>query len=155
MAGFITKPITAEQVEASLRGWQAQRGQATADDEGDPGRLSPVSLQQLSKLGAPERIVPEFVQRLESDWAQIETLVTTAPLQGAAAVHRMISATLLVDARYVSDQLRLFEEQLRLPASEATQHLLEICREEVAKVAASLRAAVKRQQQLNAGQRPT
>lgn len=148
MAGFVSKPVTIEKLEAALQGWGADRVARLVYEDEDP--VTTVSLQQLSKLGPVGNVVPEFVRRLEAEWDGVEQLLPKNPLQAASAAHKIVSATLLVEAQYVSDQLRILEEQLRKGATGSEiEKLRDICREEIEKVAKSLRAAAKRHQRLN------
>lgn len=147
MAGFIAKPVTIEKLKAALKDWAANR--VTRPVFEDEETATNVSLEQLSRLGVIETIVPEFTRRLEQDWSAIEQLLKTDTIQAANAAHKLVSATLLVSAQYVSDQLRILEDQLRknAPADEIAK-LRDICAEEIAKVSQSLRAAARRQRRL-------
>lgn len=148
MAGFISKPVTLEKLEAALQGWGANHVSRPMYEGEEP--VTPVSIQQLSKLGPIGVMVPEFTRRLEHDWQTVEHLLATDLTQAANAAHKMISATLLVEAQYISDQLRILEEQIRKGApTPDLEKLRDICREEIEKVAKSLRAAAKRHQRLN------
>lgn len=148
MVGFISKPVTIEKLEAALQGWGATRVARPVFDDED--LVTSVSLQQLNRLGPVTTMVPEFVRRMEAEWDEIEALLPTNAVFAANAVHKLVSATLLVEAQYISDQLRILEEQLRKGASPAEiEKLREICSEELQKVAKSLRAAAKRQHRLS------
>jgi len=143
MAGFISKPITLEKLEAALEGWGANRAARPLLEGDEPATL--VSLEQISRLGPVELMVPEFTSRLEQEWHKIESLLARDPIQAANGAHKLTSATLLVSAQYLTDQLRILEEQLRSAVGrEEIEKLREICREEVEKVAQSLRAAARR-----------
>jgi hypothetical protein len=94
-------------------------------------------------------MVPEFTRRLEQDWEGVEKLLGINNLQAANAAHKLVSATLLVEAQYISDQLRILEDQLRKDApKDEIEKLRDICREEIDKVGKSLRAAARRHQRL-------
>lgn len=147
MAGFISKPITLEKLEAALEGWGANRVPRPQFQGEEP--VTPVSLEQISKLGPVELMVPEFATRLAQEWAKIEQLLGSDAPQAANAAHKLTSATLLVSAQYLTDQLRILEEQLRSAAAPAeVEKLREICREEIEKVTQSLRAAARRRGRL-------
>jgi CheY-like chemotaxis protein len=155
MAGFISKPITLEKLDAALKGWGADRVSRLSFDREAP--TAAVSLEQLGRLGPLEFILPDFTKKLQSDWVLISQLITANPVQAANAAHKLVSATLLIEAQNLSEQLRLFEDLLRKPGTPAEiEKLREICAEEVEAVVRSLRSALKRRQlRLSEAQRPS
>jgi signal transduction histidine kinase/DNA-binding NarL/FixJ family response regulator len=163
MAGFISKPLTVEKLEAALQNWADKRPGAAktkmvaeqnqhAEAEGPS-----VSILQLSKLGPLEAILPDFTKKIQSEWAMIDRMLEDRECTPAAnAAHKLISAMLLVEADVASDQLRLLESRLRDGALESEiEHVRHICREEIEAVGKSLKVALKRRQQINEAQSPT
>ncbi len=155
MAGFISKPITLEKLEAALKGWGTDRVSRLSFDREAP--TAAISLEQLGRLGPLEFILPDFTKKLKSDWDGIAQMIGSNPVQAANATHKLVSATLLIEAQNLSEQLRLFEDLLRKPGSPAeVEKLREICAEEVEAVVRALRSSLKRRQQrLSEAQRPS
>jgi hypothetical protein len=103
-----------------------------------------------------EFIVPDFIRKLEHEWREIEKLIPTNREQAANATHKLISATLLVEATILSDQLRLLEVNLRNQSTETEiENLREICGEEMTSVSAALVAALRRKQRINEARTPS
>ena len=155
MAGFISKPITVEKLEAALQKWaDGRKGAARPimDQLQEVG--TPVSVQQLGKLGPLEIILPDFTRKIQSEWALIDRMLEDREVRSAAnAAHKLISAMLLVEADVASDQLRLLESCLRDGALESEiEKVRSICREEIDSVATSLKTALSRRQRINEGQ---
>ncbi|MFT3780731.1 MAG: response regulator [Nibricoccus sp.] len=157
MGGFISKPITVEKLEAAIQGWAAKHrtGAKPVVSAYEPSVA--VSVQQLSRLGPLEVILPDFIQKIENEWANIDRMLEDRECTPAAnAAHKLISATLLVEANVLSDQLRLLESRLRDGALESEiEKVRTICREEMDSVAKSLAAALKRHQRTNEAQSQT
>jgi signal transduction histidine kinase/DNA-binding NarL/FixJ family response regulator len=151
MAGFISKPITVEKLEAALQNWADGRrtGARTIVDQTEVE--TPVSIAQLSKLGPLEIILPDFTKKILSEWALIDRMLEDRECTPAAnAAHKLISAMLLVEADVASDQLRLLESRLRDGALESEiEKVRTICHEEIEKAASALRATLKRKQRIN------
>ena len=151
MAGFISKPITVEKLEAALQKWADGRpslAKAMVEQE-EVG--TPISVQQLAKLGPLEAILPDFAKKIQDEWAQIDRMLEDRECTPAAnAAHKLVSAMLLVEADVASDQLRLLESRLRDGALESEiEKVRSICREEIAAVAKSLLSVLKRRQRIN------
>jgi hypothetical protein len=157
MAGFISKPITVEKLEAALQSWADGRraGARTISDPIEVG--TPISVDQLGKLGPLEIILPDFTRKIQSEWALIDRMLEDRECTPAAnAAHKLISAMLLVEADVASDQLRLLENRLREGGLESEiEKVRTICREEIENVAKSLKAALKRRQRINEARKPT
>ncbi|MBK9991836.1 MAG: response regulator [Verrucomicrobia bacterium] len=157
MAGFISKPITVEKLEAALKNWADGRRGSTRiiSDQSDIGTL--ISVDQLGKLGPLEIILPDFTRKIQSEWALIDRMLEDRECTPAAnAAHKLISAMLLVEADVASDQLRLLESRLRDGGLESEiEKVRTVCREEIDNVAKSLRAALKRRQRINEARRQT
>jgi len=151
MAGFISKPITVEKIEAALQKWAdgRQGGSRSVFEQADTGPS--VSVDQLGRLGPLEIILPDFTRKIQSEWALIDRMLEDRECTPAAnAAHKLVSAMLLVEADAASDQLRLLESRLRDGALESDiEKVRAICREEIEAVAVSLKAALKRRQRIN------
>ena len=153
MAGFISKPITVEKLEAALQNWADGR-RAGAKPIIDGAEIdTSVSVEQLGKLGPLEIILPDFTKKIQSEWALIDRMLEDRECTPAAnAAHKLISAMLLVEADVASDQLRLLERSLRDGALESEiEKVRSICREEIESAANALNAALKRRQRINGG----
>jgi signal transduction histidine kinase/CheY-like chemotaxis protein len=154
MAGFISKPITVEKLEAALQNWADGRrsGPRMIPEQAELG--TPISVDQLGKLGPLEIILPDFTRKIQSEWALIDRMLEDRECTPAAnAAHKLISAMLLVEADVASDQLRLLENRLRDGALESEiEKVRTVCREEIENVAKALKAALKRRQRINEGQ---
>ncbi len=151
MAGFISKPITVEKIEAALQKWADGRpsGSRPMFEQLEVGPT--VSVDQLARLGPLEIILPDFARKIQNEWALIDRMLEDRECTPAAnAAHKLVSAMLLVEADAASDQLRLLENRLRDGAIESEiEKVRAICREEVEAVAGSLKAALKRRQRIN------
>ena len=151
MAGFISKPITVEKIEAALQKWADGR-QSSARPVVELSAAGPmVSVEQIGRLGPLEIILPEFTQKIQSEWASIDRMLEDREcIPAANAAHKLVSAMLLVEARVASDQLRLLESRLRDGALESEiEKVRAICREEIEAVAGALKNVLKRRQRIN------
>jgi CheY-like chemotaxis protein len=152
MAGFISKPITVEKLEAALQGW-ASRHRTSAKPFVEPcAPTASITVAQLGRLGPLEVILPDFIRKIQNEWAGIDRMLEDRECTPAAnAAHKLISAMLLVDADVLSDQLRLLEGRLRDGALESEiEKVRGVCRDEVTNVAQALQAALARHQRLSA-----
>lgn len=157
MAGFISKPITVEKLEASLQSW-ASRHRMSAKPFAEPYTpATHITVEQLGRLGPLEAILPDFMRKTESEWAGIDRMLEDRECTPAAnAAHKLISAMLLIEADVLSDQLRLLESRLRDGALESEiEKVRSICREEVANVIQALQAALARHRRFNADRSQT
>ena len=154
MAGFISKPITVEKLEAALKNWADSHhaGARAMTEQAEIG--TPISVDQLGKLGPLEIILPDFTRKIQSEWALIDRMLEDRECTPAAnAAHKLISAMLLVEADVASDQLRLLESTLRDGALESEiEKVRAVCRDEIEHVAKALKAALKRRQRINEAQ---
>jgi CheY-like chemotaxis protein len=151
MAGFISKPITVEKLEAALSNWAGGR-RPCARVMAEPTEVStPISVDQLGKLGPLEVILPDFTRKIQSEWVLIDRMLEDRECTPAAnSAHKLISAMLLVEADVASDQLRLLESRLRDGALESEiEKVRAVCREEIENVSKALKAALKRRQRIN------
>ena len=153
MAGFISKPITVEKIEAALQKWADARqgGARPVVEDSDTGPS--VSVEQLGRLGPLDIILPDFTRKIQSEWALIDRMLEDRECTPAAnAAHKLVSAMLLVEADAASDQLRLLETRLRDGALESEiEKVRAICGEEIEAVVGSLKASLKRRQRINEG----
>ena len=157
MAGFISKPITVEKLEAAIQGWADRRRTGARPIMEQKEVTAHVSVQQLGKLGPLEIILPDFTRKIQNEWSGIDRMLEDRECTPAAnAAHKLVSAMLLVEADVASDQLRLLERSLRDGALESDiEKVRSICRDEVASVAKSLKAELKRRQRINEAQSPS
>mgnify|MGYP002359026727 CR=1 FL=1 len=157
MAGFISKPITVEKLEAALQGW-ADRQRAGARPLMEPNPMNPtISVQQLAKLGPLAVVLSDFTRKIENEWAGIDRMLEDREVTPAANVaHKLVSAMLLIDASVASDQLRLLEARLRDGALESEiEKVRAVCRDEVGGVVQALKDELRRRARINEAQSPT
>jgi CheY-like chemotaxis protein len=152
MAGFISKPITVEKLEASIQGWASRHRTSAKPFVEQSAPTANITVTQLGRLGPLEVILPDFMRKIESEWTSIDRMLEDRECTPAAnAAHKLVSAMLLVEADVLSDQLRLLESRLRDGALESEiEKVRSICRDEVANVGQALKAALARHQRFNA-----
>ena len=157
MAGFISKPITVEKLEASLNHWADRHRAGTRKmiDLAEVGAAR-ITLQQLARLGPLETMLPDYIIKIESEWASVDRMLEDRECTAAAnTAHRMMSALFVVEAGGACDQLRILESRLRDGALESEiEKVRSVCRDEIDAVVKSLKAALKRHLRINEAQSP-
>lgn len=111
MAGFISKPLTLEKLEAALQQWGSQHAPRRETEQ--PAPLSLVTFTHLNRLGQLGEIGPRWVADLETGWKTVVANAAVDRILTANEAHRLISAALLVECAELVAQLRLLEKQLR------------------------------------------
>ncbi|PTY04294.1 hypothetical protein DB347_20590 [Opitutaceae bacterium EW11] len=141
MSGLFSKPLTLEKLAVALRHLEAPgKPDEMPTDQRSAGE---VTVEMLARLGPLERVGPDFIQRLEREWASVEKTLHSDPQAAAAVAHRMISAALVVNARTLCELLRTLEVALTDHAGQDGDTIFEQCAAELRRVVVIVSGALK------------